>query len=143
MNKRIPRGIRNNNPLNIERNASRWKGMRRVQTDKRFVQFETMEWGIRAAFIILRTYYRKYGCRTLRDYISRWCPEAEMGNNTSQYINYVALKADVLPDDELPAPDKGEIIWETIVNKMILVETGQWIDYGVIGRAWQLAFGRI
>ena len=50
------------------------------------------------------------------------------------------MKADILPDEDLEAPDKGREIWKTIINKMILVECGQWVDYGVIGRAWELAF---
>lgn len=138
---KIPRGIRNRNPLNIERNASRWKGMRKVQTDPRFVQFEELQWGIRAAFIILNNYYYKHGCRTLRQFISRWCPPAERGNNTENYIQFVALKADILPDDELPAPDKEQIIWATIVNKMILVECGgHWLNYAIIDAGWSLAF---
>ena len=33
----IPRGIRNNNPLNIRRSKDRWKGMAEAQTDGAFV----------------------------------------------------------------------------------------------------------
>ena len=29
----LPRGIRNNNPLNIRRSKDQWQGMRREQTD--------------------------------------------------------------------------------------------------------------
>ena len=48
-----PRGIRNNNPLNIRRSPGQtWQGECPVQTDKAFVQFRSMKWGIRAAFII-------------------------------------------------------------------------------------------
>ncbi len=50
INNNIPRGIRNNNPLNIEHSQSKWQGMAVEQTDKRFVQFKSMTWGIRAAF---------------------------------------------------------------------------------------------
>ena len=139
----VPRGIRNNNPLNIERNPkTAWVGMNNLQTDRRFVQFVSIEYGIRAAFIILRNYWYKHRLRTLRKMINRWCPPSEKGNLTSQYVNYVAMKADILPDEELEAPDKGREIWKTIVNKMILVECGRWIDYGVIGRAWDLAYGK-
>ena len=40
----LPRGIRNNNPLNIRRTAKdQWKGLRAQQTDASFCQFESME----------------------------------------------------------------------------------------------------
>ncbi len=139
-NKKTARGIRNNNPLNIERSGAKWQGTCLEQNDPRFLQFETMEYGIRAAFRILRTYWYKHRLHTLRQIINRWCPPTERGNQTNQYVNYVAMKADILPDEDLEAPDKGREIWKTIINKMILVECGQWVDYGVIGRAWELAF---
>mgnify|MGYP003533551919 FL=1 len=46
------RGIRNNNPLNIRLSADKWQGMREEQTDKAFVQFKSMAYGYRAAWII-------------------------------------------------------------------------------------------
>ena len=50
INNNIPRGIRNNNPLNIERSKSKWQGLAEHQRDPRFAQFKSMTWGIRAAF---------------------------------------------------------------------------------------------
>ena len=56
----LPRGIRNNNPLNIRRSKDQWQGLRAQQTDAQFCQFETLEYGWRAAFYLLtRTYYHK------------------------------------------------------------------------------------
>ena len=53
--------MRNCNPLNIRRVAgTRWKGQSAEQNDPQFVQFETMDWGLRAAFVLLRTYAIKY-----------------------------------------------------------------------------------
>ena len=42
----LPRGIRNNNPLNIRRSKDQWKGMAEAQTDGAFVQFKTLEYGL-------------------------------------------------------------------------------------------------
>ena len=57
----LPRGIRNNNPLNIRRGKDQWQGLRAQQTDASFCQFESLEYGWRAAFYLLtRTYYHKY-----------------------------------------------------------------------------------
>ena len=44
----LPRGIRNNNPLNIRRSKDQWQGLRAQQTDASFCQFETLEYGWRA-----------------------------------------------------------------------------------------------
>ena len=53
----IARGIRNNNPLNIRRSKDKWQGLKTLQTDAQFCQFETMAYGWRAAFVMLtRTY---------------------------------------------------------------------------------------
>ena len=43
----IPRGIRNNNPLNI-RIGNQWLGERANPNDPAFEQFVAMEYGIRA-----------------------------------------------------------------------------------------------
>ena len=46
----MTRGLRNNNPLNIRRNKTKWQGLSVTQTDKSFFQFKTMAYGYRAAF---------------------------------------------------------------------------------------------
>ena len=50
-----PRGIRNNNPLNI-RKGNNWQGEISPQSDKEFEQFESMTMGVRAGMKILRNY---------------------------------------------------------------------------------------
>ena len=73
-----PRGLRNNNPLNIIKSENiNWKGEVKPSTDRNFAQFETKEYGLRAALCLLRTYYNKHGCRTVRQIVSRWDPEGE------------------------------------------------------------------
>ena len=85
----LPRGIRNNNPLNIRRTAKdQWMGLRAQQTDASFCQFESLEFGWRAAFYLLtRTYYHKYRLYTIRKIISKWAPPNE--NLTATYIQNV------------------------------------------------------
>ena len=58
---RIPRGIRNKNPMNIRRTADHWVGMAEVQHDSSFVEFTSFKYGYRAAFIILHRYMNTYG----------------------------------------------------------------------------------
>jgi len=83
----LPRGLRNNNPLNIRHGRSLWRGRRLVQTDPDFVQFESIEMGYRAAFLTLHTYRMRYRRRTIRQIIERWAPSTE--NNTGIYLLHV------------------------------------------------------
>ena len=62
MEKKLPRGIRNNNPLNI-RKGNNWKGEVSSSTDGEFEQFVSMQMGIRAGFKILKNYMTGYGGR--------------------------------------------------------------------------------
>lgn len=41
----MTRGLRNNNPGNLRLSKDKWQGLRAVQTDKAFFQFETMAHG--------------------------------------------------------------------------------------------------
>lgn len=64
-----------------------------------------MKWGYRALLRTLQNYNRKWGCRTIADYIKRWAPETE--NNTSGYITRVCREMQV-PTTYIPdVNDKG------------------------------------
>lgn len=90
----LPRGIRNNNPGNIERNSIRWKGMAVDQPDKRFIKFVRPEWGIRAMARILLGDWRE-GQNTIASLIQEWAPEHE--NDTKAYIKAAAKACQVDP----------------------------------------------
>lgn len=100
------RGIRNNNPGNIDRGKAPWKGMSKDQSgDARFIVFDGPEWGIRAIARILRN-YRSYGVDTIAEIISRWAPPVE--NDTQSYIQAVAKAVGADPyapitDEQIPA----------------------------------------
>lgn len=83
-----PRGIRNNNPGNLENNGINWVGLSSSQTDSRFYQFTEPKYGIRALARVLKTYERQYGLNTVEGIINRWAPPHE--NNTDSYIDHVA-----------------------------------------------------
>lgn len=67
--KKLPRGLRNNNPGNIRINSDLFQGEVRPSKDKSFKQFETMAYGYRAVFRILSNYYRNYKLDTIRKMI--------------------------------------------------------------------------
>ena len=92
-----PRGIRNNNPGNIEKGTSKWQGLSPVQTDSRFCQFTDATWGIRALAVLLINYQDKYGLNTIKGIIGRWAPTNE--NNTSAYVQAVVKDVQVLVPD--------------------------------------------
>lgn len=93
------RGVRNNNPGNIEKSRDRWKGLATDQPDARFFTFSEPEWGIRAMSRILINYQKKYDRNTIREVIERWAPDVE--NNTEAYINAVSRETGFTPDQEL------------------------------------------
>lgn len=101
-NRQLPRGIRNNNPLNIRLSKTGWAGQVKTseQTDKAFVQFQSMYWGLRAACIVLfRTYRNKYGLRTVKGIVYRWAPPTE--NLSYLYAQKVAQKAGIGIDEDI------------------------------------------
>lgn len=115
-----PRGIRNCNPLNIERNATKWQGLRPQQTDERFCQFISMEYGYRAAFRTLLTYTKQYKLHTIREWISRWAPPKE--NDTAKYIRVVCSRAKLDADTPINIYDKEKMV--AVVSAMAFMENG-------------------
>ena len=89
-----PRGIRNNNPGNIEDTGTAWIG--RTGNDGRYLTFDTPTNGIRALVIVLHSYFTRHGLNTVRGIISRWAPSTE--NDTTSYVNAVAKSLGVTPD---------------------------------------------
>ena len=126
-----PRGIRLNNPLNIRRSASQWRGMSAVQDDAAFVRFDSMEWGLRAAFCLLRTYARRHGAQTPAAIIGRWAPPTE--NNTRAYVAAVCRRTGFGGQQRLT-----EAEWPRLVQAMAEVETGCRLPYEIINRGFNL-----
>ena len=143
----MTRGIRNNNPLNIRRSADRWEGAAMTQTDKEFVQFESMAYGYRAAWKTLESYWHHFHA-TRQPYtpvtiISRWAPPTE--NNTQHYIRTVLSLTSLGGKENLPQPSRGvgtERL-ERLVRAMTTVECGtpyKDVDTEAIREGWRLAF---
>lgn len=132
-----PRGIRNNNPLNIERSNSKWQGLSSNQPDPRFCTFQAPEWGIRAGVRILRTYQQKYQLYTLRQMLRRYAPSVE--NNTNAYVNAVSQRANLRPDVAVDLHNKGVV--ERLIEAMWYVENGLAGDSEAIRRGLDLLGG--
>lgn len=117
----LPRGLRNNNPLNIRKNSDVFQGEVVPSKDNAFKQFKTMAYGYRAGFKILSNYYRKYRLTTIRQMITRWAPP-EDNNDTASYIRDVSSYSGIGPDD-LISFDREQIM--RIVAGMSRVENGR------------------
>lgn len=148
-----PLGIRNNNPLNIRRSESHQACLNgRVSTDEdkvnirrgktqwkgeisasqgTFCKFESMEWGLRAAFCLLRTYATKYRLCCVRDIISRWAPPKE--NDTASYIRHVCQLTGFGGNQRLTEKD-----WPRLVKAMARIECGVDLEDDIIQKGFQL-----
>lgn len=87
-----------NNPFNIRKGSSRWLGSISKKGDA-FETFDTLEHGVRAYLVIMRSYALKYGRYTPRSIITRFAPPSE--NNVDNYINFVCSYMAISPDTPL------------------------------------------
>ena len=131
---KIPRGIRNNNPLNI-RIGNKWLGEVPAPTDTQFEQFTRMEYGVRAGFLLIKRYIERYHLNTIKLIVSRWAPTSE--NKTDVYIASVEKLSGIPADKELRFYDNVEMV--SLVDAMIVVECGQHIDIDIIRKGYMLA----
>jgi hypothetical protein len=114
-----PRGIRNNNPGNIEAGTfARRQGA--TGSDGRFATFDTPEQGIAAAENLLKSYISR-DVNTIEKIVSRWAPPSE--NNTESYINQVVKRTGIDRKAPISTSDAGAL--RKIVNAKIWVENGQ------------------
>lgn len=136
--KKQPRGIRNNNPLNI-RKGNNWKGEVANQTDAAFEQFVSMQMGVRAGFKILKNYMTGYGGRVkaltnVHDIIHRWAPPSE--NNCKAYIESVCRFSGLHEFERLLFSDRNKML--ALVDGMIRVECGEPVSLDIIASAYDL-----
>ncbi|TFO08155.1 hypothetical protein ELX89_16990 [Escherichia coli] len=109
------RGIRNNNPGNLEYSKTNpWVGQ--TGDDGRFAKFETPEHGIRALGRNLMSYQRQ-GIDTVSEIINRWAPPTDK-NDTMSYIKAVCEQLGVSADEPLDAsnPDTLKSLCKAIIH---------------------------
>ena len=125
------RGVRTNNPLNLsfanQPNA--------IGTDGRFAVFQTPEEGIAASVRQLQLYGQR-GLNTIDQIISRWAPPSE--NNTAAYIQAVAQRVGVSPNQEIDLSDPN--IMRRLVNAMSVQEVGRVIPEDVLRRGVEIGY---
>lgn len=129
-----PRGIRNNNPLNI-RIGNAWLGEVPIPTDNEFEQFTDMRWGLRAGFMILKRYINRYHLNSIRLIVSRWAPSSE--NNTDAYIKRVSTLTGFDADETINFDSKKQMC--ALVEAMCQVECGCRVGIRAISDGYELA----
>ena len=135
--KQIPRGIRNNNPLNIRYVAkNNWQGRVKNKKDPQFEEFSFMFWGYRAAFLILYKYMTLYNLRTPFQICARWAPIGD-NNNPSAYAKFVCNRMGCGLNDELNFRDPLQMI--RLASAMTQMENGIEIRWSVIRTGYVLA----
>ena len=144
---KVARGIRNNNPLNIRHSSDRWEGARKEQTDKSFVQFESMAYGYRAAWKVLESYWKHFREKrehfTVGNIIRRWAPPSE--NDTDAYIRTVLMLTSLGGKELLPRPFMGIALEKLgrLLMAMTVMECGiayKEVDEQAIWEGYDLAF---
>ncbi|WP_028354761.1 hypothetical protein [Bordetella petrii] len=144
MSKQKPRGIRNNNPGNLEW-GDPWQGLAPDgrRKDTRFAVFKAPAWGIRALARTLITYQDKYQIQTVEDAIARWAPPSE--NNTLAYQVSVSRAVGVATNQVIDFHDYN--ILRPVVEAIIRHENGPgpkstlntWYDATTIDEGLSLA----
>ena len=115
-----PRGIRNNNPGNL--NFVHQPGaVLEPGPNARFARFPTAEAGLEALRDQLCRYITRDGIDTVAGIISKWAPPTE--NDTAAYIRGVAHSLGVEPDTRLGQPTPRLI--SGLMNAIIRFENGQ------------------
>ncbi|MCO7519454.1 MULTISPECIES: structural protein P5 [unclassified Pseudomonas] len=132
MTQSTARGVRNNNPGNIDYNPrNAWQGQLGVEVGvakPRFARFDSPENGIRALGKLLLNYcgkdgmpgVGKPGIDTPIEFISRWAPSTE--NNTTVYAQAIAKRLGVGVRDSIDIRNP-RVLRETIVG-IIVHENG-------------------
>ncbi|WP_254366133.1 structural protein [Providencia rettgeri] len=127
------RGIRNNNPGNIDYNSkNKWQGELPFDSkiEPRHCRFVSHEYGIRALMKLLQTYSKHegktgIGCGkidTVEEIIERWAP-AKDRNNTEGYIKRVCKETGFDRHDCLDVFNKETSI--KMAKAIVHVENGQ------------------
>lgn len=130
----MTRGLKNNNPGNIEQNQDKFQGEVKPSQDVRFKQFLSMAYGYRAIFVTLHTYLTKYHRNTIEKIIKAWAPPNE--NHTQVYIDSV-VKWSGVPKDKALTENSGQD-YKNIVAAMSRMENGITANMGEVEAGFKL-----
>jgi predicted secreted protein len=114
------RGLRNNNPGNIEYGDFA-KGRGATGTDGRFAKFNNPAQGVQAMAALLRSYQGR-GLSTVREMIDRWNPKSD--GQPKNYVSDVAKAMGIAPDQPFDFGSNPELA-SRMIAAMIQQENGR------------------
>jgi hypothetical protein len=123
----MARGIRNNNPLNLEYR----QGQGAVGSDGRFGVYSNMEGGVAAASRQLMLYQDRDHLNTIKGIINKWAPSSD-NNDTDGYVKQVAGMLNVDPNQQIDLHDQN--MMAALVMAMAKRETGKKLEPDVVLR---------
>ncbi len=133
----LPRGLRNNNPLNLSFHNAQLANNPGLRSDGRFGIYPTMEAGI-AQSVRQMQLHGSRGDNTLARLVSRWAPPNE--NDTAGYIARVSRETGLGPNDTLDLTNSD--VLRRLVGSMTAVENGRRLAPDVIERGVGMALGQ-
>ncbi|WP_439597995.1 hypothetical protein [Falsiroseomonas sp.] len=133
----LPRGLRNNNPLNLMWHPAQLAENPGLTSDGRFGVYPSMEAGIAQSIRQMQLNARR-GDDTLARMVSRWAPPGE--NNTAAYIAAVSRATGLAPDARLDMNNPA--VLRSLVMAMAVQENGRGLDAGVVDRGVAMGLGR-
>ena len=113
------RGLKNQNVFNIRDFDQNFNGETGVDEDN-FLQFESVELGVRAADRTLTTYGKKHKINTVTGVIERFAPISD-NNDTASYIAAVAKQSGFKPEEKIDLSDPQ--VRAKLLAPMALIES--------------------
>ena len=113
------RGLKNQNVFNIRDFDQNFNGETGVDEDN-FLQFESVELGVRAADRTLKTYGKKHKINTVTGVIERFAPISD-NNDTASYIAAVAKQSGFKPEEKIDLSDPQ--VRAKLLAPMALIES--------------------
>lgn len=132
--KSIPRSIANNNPLNI-RIGNVWLGEVTNPLDKEYEQFCTMEYGLRATFVLMRRFINHYHHYTIPELVDCWYQMKD--NHRTEFLlklyNYTGM------DEGVMLNYFNEVQMCKLVSGMAYLISGAELDMKKLEKAYKMA----
>lgn len=131
---RNPRPIPGNNPMNI-RIGNTWLGEVPNPTESQYEQFVSIEYGLRAAFCILRRIIRRFQMCTVAQICRAWSTLPPV--DIDVYITKVCTHSGYAADYSIDYLNGPDIV--KLVSAMCLVECGQRVSDDKITKGYSMA----
>lgn len=127
-------GQKNNNYGNLRPSSEPWQGQ--TGTNKGFVVFSSVEYGLRAMIKTLWTYYNSHGLTTIEKIVNRYAPAAD-SNNPTAYADFVAKDSGIPKDKKLDFTSRKD--YDRVISAMCQMESETRPTKAQLEKAWQLA----